>query len=125
MNLNTKQIISIVGAILSVLMISTAQLTDLFGAGVAKSIVSVAGLGNLILQSIMTAITSQSATVSSVADIANDRSQPQSSDARQALIAATISLPEVQTIVTDKKTADAAPSESVVAAEAVSIVPTK
>lgn len=66
MNLNAKQIISIVGAILSVLMISTAQLTDLFGAGVAKSIVSVAGLGNLILQSIMTAITSQGSTIREV-----------------------------------------------------------
>lgn len=58
MNLNAKQIISIAGAILSVLMISTAQLTDLFGPGVAKSIVSVAGLGNLIMQSVMTALTS-------------------------------------------------------------------
>lgn len=66
MNLNGKQIISIVGAVLSVLMISTAQLTDLFGAGVAKSIVSVAGLGNLVLQSIMTAITSQSSQVRDV-----------------------------------------------------------
>lgn len=66
MNLNGKQIISIVGAILSVLMISTAQLTDLFGAGVAKSIVSVAGLGNLVLQSIMTAITSQGSQVRDV-----------------------------------------------------------
>lgn len=66
MNLNTKQVISIVGAILSVLMISTAQLTDLFGAGTAKSIVSVAGLGNLILQSIMTALTSQSSTIREV-----------------------------------------------------------
>ena len=63
MTLNAKQIISIVGAVLSVLMISTAQLTDLFGAGTAKSIVSISGLVNLILQSIMTAITSQTQTV--------------------------------------------------------------
>lgn len=69
MNLNGKQIISIVGAILSVLMISTAQLTDLFGAGVAKSVVSVAGLGNLILQSIMTALTSQGSTIRDVRDM--------------------------------------------------------
>lgn len=66
MNLNSKQVISIIGAILSVLMISTAQLTDLFGAGVAKSVVSVAGLGNLILQSIMTALTSQGSTIKDV-----------------------------------------------------------
>jgi len=68
-NLNGKQIISIVGAVLSVLMISTAQLTDLFGAGIAKTVVSVAGLGNLILQSVMAAITgtlSQDAQVKQV-----------------------------------------------------------
>lgn len=69
LNLNGKQIISIIGAVLSVLMISTAQLTDLFGPGVAKSIVSIAGLGNLVLQSIMTAITSQGSTVQSVLDM--------------------------------------------------------
>ncbi len=66
MSLNVKQIISIVGAVLSVLMISGAQMTDLFGAGVAKSVVSIAGLANLILQSIMTALTSQGATVKDV-----------------------------------------------------------
>jgi len=62
-NLNGKQIFSIVGAILSVLMISTTQLTDLFGTGVAKSIVSVAGLGNLMIQSVMAVLTSQGNTV--------------------------------------------------------------
>lgn len=66
MDLNGKQIISIVGAILSALMISSAQLTDVFGPGVAKTAVSVAGLGNLILQSIMAALTSQSSTVKDV-----------------------------------------------------------
>lgn len=63
MNLNAKQIISIIGAILSVLMIATTQLTDLFGVGVAKTIVSAAGLGNLIIQSVMTALTSNFSAV--------------------------------------------------------------
>ena len=66
MNLNAKQIISIVGAILSVLMISTAQLTDLMGPTVAKSIVSIAGLGNMVLSSVMATITSQGSTVKDV-----------------------------------------------------------
>lgn len=66
MNLNGKQIISIAGAILSVLMISTSQLTDLFGPGTAKTVVSVSGLINLILQSIMTAISSQGSQVRDV-----------------------------------------------------------
>lgn len=57
--------------------------------------------------------------------IAQNPATGSSKDATQALIAATIALPSVQTIVTDQKTADAAPSESVVAAEAVKIIPTK
>lgn len=56
MNLNAKQIISIIGAVLSILMVSSAQLTDLMGAGAAKSIVSAAGLVNMILGSVMAAI---------------------------------------------------------------------
>lgn len=66
MNLNAKQIISIVGAILGVLMISTTQLTDLFGAGTAKSIVSIAALVNTVLSSVMAVITSQSSQVRDV-----------------------------------------------------------
>lgn len=66
MNLNTKQIISIVGVIISVLMVSTSQLTDLFGAGTAKTIVSISGLANMILQGVMTVITSQGSTVKDV-----------------------------------------------------------
>ena len=66
MNLNGKQIISITGAILGVLMISTSQLTDLFGTGVAKTIVSVAALGSTILNAVMVALTTQTSTVKDV-----------------------------------------------------------
>lgn len=66
MNLNGKQIISIVGAVISVLMVSSAQLTDLLGPGMAKTIVTVAGLTNMILQSVTVAITSQGSTVKDV-----------------------------------------------------------
>lgn len=45
-------------------------------------------------------------------------SSGQSENATQTLIAATIALPAVQTIVTDQVTADAAPSENVIAAKA-------
>lgn len=65
----------------------------------------------------------QAALVQATAAIAQNSVLEKSEDAKQTLIAATIALPEVQTIVTDQKTADAAPSESVVAAEAVAIVP--
>lgn len=66
-NLNGKQIISIVGVVISVLMVSTSQLTDLFGAGTAKTIVSISGLANMILQGVMTVITSQGSTIRDVA----------------------------------------------------------
>lgn len=65
-DLNGKQIISIIGAVISVLMVSSAQLTDLLGPGVAKTIVTVAGLTNMILQSVTVAITSQGSTVKDV-----------------------------------------------------------
>src|SRR5438445_6046421 len=69
MNLNTKQVISIVIAVLSVLMISGAQLNDLIGPTASKSVVSLAGLLNMILGSVMAAITSQGATVKEVASM--------------------------------------------------------
>ncbi len=43
--------------------------------------------------------------------------------AKDVLVAATIGLPQVQAIVTDKATADAVPSASVVAADAVKVIP--
>lgn len=66
-NLNGKQIIQIIGVIISVLMVSSAQLTDLMGASVAKYVVTIAGLANMILQGITVALTTQSAQVKDVA----------------------------------------------------------
>lgn len=66
MQLNGKQIIAIVGAVISVLMVSSAQLTDLLGPGVAKTIVTVAGLTNMILQSVTVALSTQTAQVRDV-----------------------------------------------------------
>ena len=62
------------------------------------------------------AVEAQKAVIQVTSAIAQDKSIPASAEATQALIAATIALPQVQTIVTDQKTADAAPSPSVVAA---------
>lgn len=60
---------------------------------------------------------SPTSQVARVQELATTAGQPEAQSAKQALIAATISLPEVQTIVTDKATAEAAPSQSVVAAD--------
>jgi hypothetical protein len=67
MNLNGKQIIAIIGAVVSVLMVSTAQLTDLLGPTLAKTIVTVAGLLNMLLQSVTVALTTQTAQIKDVA----------------------------------------------------------
>lgn len=63
-------------------------------------------------------VDAQKAIVEATSAVAHDTSIPASKDASQALIAATIALPEVKTIVTDKATADAAPSPNVVSAQA-------
>lgn len=68
------------------------------------------------------AVEAQLGIVSATSALAADKTVPAADDAKQALIAATIALPEVQTIVTDKKTADAAPSQSVVEAGSVAII---
>ncbi len=67
LNLNGKQIIQIVGVLISVAMVSTAQLTDLLGAPVAKTIVTIAGLLNMILQGITVSLTTQTAQLHDVA----------------------------------------------------------
>lgn len=63
MSLNRNQILAITIAILSAMAASTAQLTDIFGPGVAKTIISAAGLLNSALSSILAVITSQSGIV--------------------------------------------------------------
>jgi len=62
--------------------------------------------------------------IESVRDIAKDKtaSQTLSTDAQKALVAATISLDKVQTIVADKDLAAASPSASVVSKEDVAVV---
>lgn len=66
MNLNGKQLIAIAIAVLGVLAVSSANLTDLFGPKVAKLAVSAANLLTAIFGSIMAIITSQSGTVKDV-----------------------------------------------------------
>ena len=69
MNLNIKQVIAIVVAVLSVLSGSTAQLTDLLGPGAAKVVISCASLTMSVLSSILAVITSQGSTIKDVASM--------------------------------------------------------
>lgn len=66
MNLTGKQILSIVAAVVSALMLATTQLTDIFGASTAKLIVSGAALANMIISSIVAAVTGQASLVKDV-----------------------------------------------------------
>jgi hypothetical protein len=64
------------------------------------------------------AVNAQAALIHATQAIAQDRSIPTSQAAANVLVSATAALPQVQTIVTDKKTADASSSPSVVPAQA-------
>ena len=66
-NLTPLQIIGIILAINGALTGATAQLTDLFGAVVAKDIVSLASLGSAILGGIITAMSGQATMIKNVA----------------------------------------------------------
>jgi hypothetical protein len=106
MNINGKQIIAIVGAVISVLMISSAQLTDLLGAGVAKTIVTVAGLTNMILQSVTVALSTQTAQVRDVAAMAGVEKISVNAAASSAL--ATLAVDPAQAKVSPTPSSEAA-----------------
>lgn len=63
-------------------------------------------------------VDAQKALITATSAVAMDKSIPKSDEAKDALVAATIALPEVQTIITDKKTSEASTSPSVIPAEA-------
>lgn len=66
MNLNINQVISIALVVLGVFVASTAQLTDLFGPNVAKTIVSLSGLLMSIMSGVLGIITGQSGQLKAV-----------------------------------------------------------
>ena len=67
MNLTPLQIIGIILAVNGALTGATAQLTDLFGATVAKDIVSIASLGSAVLGGIITSMSGQASQIRNVA----------------------------------------------------------
>lgn len=111
MNLNAKQIIAIMVAVLSVLSGSTAQLTDLLGPTSAKVVISIASLTMTILSSIMAVLTSQNQTVKEVAAMPGVAKVTVNADANQVLAAAAIdpgqpkigaTSPDVRDVLIDK-----------------------
>lgn len=64
--MNRNQTLGIIIAILGVLMISTANLTDLFGPAATKGIVSASALLNAILGAVLAAMAGQAGQVRDV-----------------------------------------------------------
>jgi hypothetical protein len=67
LNLNGKQILQIVGVFISVAMVSSANLTTLLGAGVATTIVTIAGMANMVLQGVAVVLQTQTNQIKDVA----------------------------------------------------------
>ena len=66
-NLTTIQKIAITMAVLGVISTSGVQLTDILGSGLAKTAVSIAGLGNSLLAAIVAVLSGQGSLVKQVA----------------------------------------------------------
>jgi hypothetical protein len=90
MNLTGKQILSIVAAVVSALMLATTQLTDIFGPTVAKSIVSVAALINMVLNSVVVALTGQASLIKDVAAMPGVEKITVNAQANQTLAAVAV-----------------------------------
>lgn len=67
MKINFNQALAVLIAILSVLAVSTANLTDLFGETIAKTVSSAANLINAMIAGILAAYTGQAQMVKDVA----------------------------------------------------------
>lgn len=139
-------------AVVGIVALSPQQIDKIIAVAqqVGTAVGAIGAFLGIVIPIIMGALGTRSATqtqqIKSVSQIASDPTQAQSAPAQQALveatsaiahnnvlaksdaakdtlIAATIALDNVQTILTDKETADRQPSESVVAADTVTIHP--
>lgn len=66
MQLNTKQLLGIIGVILGVLITSGTALTDIVGPGPAKTIIALAGMLNSTVSGVLMVLNSQGSTVKEV-----------------------------------------------------------
>lgn len=97
MNLTGKQWIAISIGVLGVLMISQAQLTDLFGASTAKYIQSASGLINMILGSVLAALTGN------VAPGVQLQQLQQAPGGQEAIVRNVMNMPGVESLEVNKK----------------------
>lgn len=106
LNLNGKQIIQIIGVVISVAMVSSAQLTDLIGPVWAKYIVTIAGLINMVLQGLSVNLTTQTNQIKDVAAMPGIEKISVNSAASSAL--ATLAVDPQQSKVAPTPSAEAA-----------------
>lgn len=85
MNLNRGQILSIIIVVLGVLVGATTQLTDLFGAGPTKIIVSFSSLMMTILAGINTVLQSPNSQLAAVREMHTPEAQEMHLQAVQAM----------------------------------------
>ena len=125
MNLNGNQVLSIILIVLSVLVASTAQLTDLVGPTETKVIVSIASLLSAVLNGVMAVITGQSGQRGAVSTQSHTIVVQAQSGADTTKMAATIAtMPEVAQIIASPRVANATASDKIVAnADAKVITP--
>lgn len=106
MSLTRNQVLSIIVAVLSACAAASAQLTDIFGPGVAKMIISVAGLLNTVLSSILAIITSQGGQIRDVQSMAGVEKITVNKDANSTL--ATLAVDPAQDKIEASPSAQAA-----------------
>ena len=90
MNLNRNQIIAIVLVVLGVLAASAAQLTDLFGAKIAHTIISSSSLLMSILSGVLAVLTGQSGILKDVQAMPGVDKVVVNKDANSTLAAAAV-----------------------------------
>lgn len=88
--MNRKQIIGMAIVVLGVLMVSTAQLTDILGPSAAKTITSLAAMLNSILGGFMTVLTTDNAAIQDAANTKGVESIQINKSAPQSLAAMAI-----------------------------------
>lgn len=104
-NLNTKQVIAIIMAVLGVVAMASAQLVDMGAStAVAKSVTTAAGFVNTILAAVVAAISGQASMVKEVAAMPGVESIKVNDQANQVLAAVAVD-PKIENVESiDKRT---------------------
>jgi mannose/fructose-specific phosphotransferase system component IIA len=103
-NLTTSQKIAIAVAILSVLSTSSALLTDIAGASVAKIIVAVSSLCASVMSSVLAVLTGQGSQIQAVRSMPGVETITVNKDANETLarLAVSSAEPKIKVLASDR-----------------------